>query len=232
MIDSKINIINQLYEKASKSLIEHKLAAVIIKSNKMLIKPYCNSPKSKCNNINKGNCIGSIHAESNAILNYFGKSLFYDKNKNTVFFSNDKKKSKIDLVVIRINKIGELCNSRPCYNCLNLMKAVGIRKVYYSISSNELICENVQYMVSIQSSTLKILENKYLSIYDYYNSILKNNFPSIIKKDNLDKFIKYNLILLLPSYKVKIYNNRFNKYIICIYDFNNKKIIESKLIIN
>jgi hypothetical protein len=42
------------------------------------------------------------------------------------------------------------------------MKAVGIRKVYYSTAPNELICENVKDMISIQSSSVsKIYEKNY-----------------------------------------------------------------------
>ena len=54
-----LSIINQLYEKASKSVLDQQLAAVIIKSNKIISTPQCNLHcKSK----------GSIHAEVNAIL--------------------------------------------------------------------------------------------------------------------------------------------------------------------
>ena len=68
------------------------------------------------------------------------------------FYGTKPKKANIDIVVMRINKVGEVANARPCYNCLTMMKAVGIRKVYYSISDTELICENVNNMISIHIS--------------------------------------------------------------------------------
>jgi len=150
MYESKYKLLNQLKMKANDSLVEHKLGAVIIKGNKMLTKPCCNLPKNSC----YGNTVGSIHAEVNAIITYFGKSFYYNHAYNKVYYGDDYKRTKLDLIVIRINKNGDLCNSRPCYNCLNMMKTIGIRKVYYSISNTEIICENVKDMISIQCSAV------------------------------------------------------------------------------
>jgi hypothetical protein len=62
------------------------------------------------------------------------------KNKN-------RKMSNIDILVIRSvpNGIG---SSRPCQHCLNVMKQLGVNRVFYSIDGNEIICEKVKYMVS------------------------------------------------------------------------------------
>ena len=52
-------------------------------------------------------------------------------------------------------KDGSTANARPCFNCLKMMKDVGINKVYYSTGTDEsLVSENVKNMVSIQSSTI------------------------------------------------------------------------------
>jgi tRNA(Arg) A34 adenosine deaminase TadA len=220
------SIIDQLYNIALKSNIEHKLAAVIIKGNKIISKPSNNTSFIMIKNINTG----SLHAEVNAIIKYFGKSFYF--YKNNVFFPEEyKKKKKIDLVVIRINKNGDLCNARPCYKCLNLMKLVNINKVYYSISSEKIICENVKNMVSIQSSnvtrSLDLFNNDNISLY--YEKLLIKYFPSIIQKYNLYIFIEYNLKILLPDYKIKIYNYK-KKTFIDIINKNNIKIIESHII--
>ena len=61
---------------------------------------------------------------------------------------------KNDLIVIRINKQGDLVSSRPCYNCLEMMKAVNIKKVYYSDNDGNIICENVKDMISINASSV------------------------------------------------------------------------------
>ena len=61
--------------------------------------------------------------------------------------------SKLNLIVIRINKNLELKNSRPCANCLQFMKDVNINKVYYSSGNgSEIICEKVKNMISNHKS--------------------------------------------------------------------------------
>ena len=77
MSSSKGNLINILYHEAQKSLIDQHLAAAITKGNKILSKPCCNSVQNCC----RGNCFGSLHAEARAIVNYFGRSLSYDKKR-------------------------------------------------------------------------------------------------------------------------------------------------------
>lgn len=228
-MNKNINIISQLYTEASKSVIEQQMAAAIMQSNKLLSKPYCNSPF----NIIKGCNVGSLHAEAHAILKYFGKSFYFDPYKNIVY--NDKKRKKLDLIVIRINKNGDLCNARPCYICLNMMKCAGIHKVYYSISSTELICENIKDMVSIQTSSvtrsidLGYKEIKYRNPIMYYETLIIKFFPSHIKLNNLKYFIKYNLNILLPSYTVIFYNKGLKNYV-AINNENDIKIVEAEII--
>ena len=98
-------IIDKLINEARNSIIDHQLAAAIIKNNKLLSNPFCNVPSYKSYN----KVCSSTHAEINAIIHY------YKQNKT-------KNRSKIDIIVIRINKTNQLCNARPCYNCLELMK--------------------------------------------------------------------------------------------------------------
>lgn len=43
-----------------------------------------------------------------------------------------QKHIKLKLLVIRVNGNGELSNSKPCVYCIDLMKRIGIYKVYYS----------------------------------------------------------------------------------------------------
>jgi hypothetical protein len=150
-----------------------------------------------------------------------------------VFYEGKIKNKKLDLVVIRVNKSGETCNARPCHNCLSMMKDVGIRKVYYSTSPDELVCENVKDMISIHSSSVskhfeKINGNHLVDDIDmYYKNILIKNFPPVIRKHNLESFIKHNLSNIFPSFEVQINNS---KLIICILDDDKKPIIQAKLI--
>ncbi len=127
-------------------------------------------------------------------------------------------------MVVRVNKLGDICNARPCYNCLDMMKAVGIRKVYYSISPNEIICEKVKDMISIQASMVDKNVDNIKSSYNnnfksseydnnkYYEKLLIKNFPKTIRQSNLDNFIIHNLINVLPTYKVIIYNTLLSSY--------------------
>jgi len=218
-----LNMIDELYKESIKSIIHHQLAAIIFKGNKILSKPCCNLPKSTSKNIADGIIYGSIHAEAHAILNYYGKNFYYNKNKKLVYLpQNLKKHSKLDLMVARFNKNGSLCNSRPCYNCLQLMKIVGIRKVYYT-TADGIICEDVDKMISIQLSS-SIVSNKSI---DFHNSLLISQFSQKIYDYNLQLFIKYNLsnnILKerygLPNYNYSFYKYNKTKYFIIYYQNN------------
>jgi hypothetical protein len=120
-------------------------------------------------------------------------------------------------------------NARPCYNCLNMMKDIGLKKVYYSTgNSDEFICENIRNMVSIQASSstryIEKLSNNTITYNkdEYYNNLLKNLFPKIINIKNLEYFIEYNLKNILPHYKIIIKLNNVK-----ILDSQNKLLIES-----
>lgn len=120
-------------------------------------------------------------------------------------------------------------NARPCYNCLNMMKDIGIKKVYYSTGTNdEFICENIKNMVSIQASSstryIEKLSNNTITYNkdEYYNNLLKTLFPKIINIKNLEYFIEYNLKNILPHYKIIIKLNNVK-----IFDSQNKLLISS-----
>lgn len=148
-----------------------------------------------------------------------------------VFYKpNGRKKSNLNLLVVRVNKAGEVCNARPCYNCLNLMKVVGIKKIYYTSSDGELVCEIVKDMISIQSSyATKYFDNLRETIHfdssdDYYDRLLKRYFPAEIKLKNLDNFIKHNFTNVLPKYNIIK-----DKSYIKIYSEKNELIVQSIL---
>ena len=126
-----------------------------------------------------------------------------------------------------------MCNARPCYNCLNMMKCVGINRVYYSISPNEIICEYVKYMVSIQASSitrqLDLKIRNYNNLTSYYENLLIKNFPSHIRQFNLEQFIKFNLNVFLADYTVIICSKNGKEYVI-ISNFDKIKLLEVELI--
>jgi tRNA(Arg) A34 adenosine deaminase TadA len=61
-----------------------------------------------------------LHAETDLISRIWNK-----------YYINDS----IRLVVIRLNKQGELRNSKPCDQCCSIIKSVGIDKVYWSVNN-------------------------------------------------------------------------------------------------
>ena len=53
------------------------------------------------------------------------------------------KKEKMNLVVLRVNKSGNLCESAPCYHCsleLKKNKNIIIDKLYYSRADGTITC--------------------------------------------------------------------------------------------
>jgi deoxycytidylate deaminase len=63
---------------ALNSNISNKLAAGILKGKKLVSKVCCNINRNLC----RGVVCGSLHAEANALLTYFGKSLQFNVLKN------------------------------------------------------------------------------------------------------------------------------------------------------
>jgi hypothetical protein len=132
---------------------------------------------------------------------------------------------------MRITADGEVANSRPCYNCLNMMNLIGIKKVYYTTGvKNELICENISEMCSIQiSSVSRFLKNPFSPISKtvYYKNIIKQNFPKKIKKYNLDCFINYNFKQIFKDdYRIE-YIKQKGVLFVSFYDENNVLIVSS-----
>jgi hypothetical protein len=75
------------------------------------------------------------------------------------------KKQKMDLVVIRVNKTGNLCESAPCYHCtkeLAKSPVVTINKLYFSRSNGTITC--IKFSDWIKNENLHISKGwKWLS---------------------------------------------------------------------
>jgi len=75
MFTNKFNtIINSLKNKAATSDITSQLAATIFKGKQPLSNICCNTERTKCRNYT----CGSLHAEANAILDYYGSDLSWN----------------------------------------------------------------------------------------------------------------------------------------------------------
>ena len=89
-------IFNKFYSvlcnEAKKSTITSKLAAIILKNQKLVSKVCCNQERNFCRGVE----CSSLHAEANAILTYYGKSLQFNiSNKKWYLkFYNDKESKK------------------------------------------------------------------------------------------------------------------------------------------
>ena len=149
--------------------------------------------------------------------------------------AKNSKVQKLDLVVVRVNKSGSPCNARPCHNCLDMMKAVGIRKVYYSINQDEIVCENVKDMISIQASSVA----KHIAKLNgdctvdnptkFYEKLLIKYFPKIVRKHNLESFITHNFSNVLPTYRA-VLNNKREFALVIIYDSENNIVATANVV--
>lgn len=114
------------------------------------------------------------------------------------------------------------------------MKAVGIRKVHYSDSNGNIISETVKNMVSIQASVSsryinRINSTKRETNIEYFEKLLKNLLPNIIKRVNFENFIKYNLSTMLPGY-THTFSSSKGITIVSILNPNAQKIIAAQII--
>jgi deoxycytidylate deaminase len=103
--------------------------------------------------INKLN-VSSIHAEHSAL----------SKCKKIVFF-NKNKRNKLDVFIIRvINNNGnyKLTYSKPCKNCLSLMKKYYVKRIFYTITENNNdIIYNMEKINDIFSEHLSYAQIKF-----------------------------------------------------------------------
>jgi len=67
-----------------------------------------------------------------------------------IFYDIRRKKlpKKLSLIVVRVNKLGQLCNSKCCFLCLSILKAFNIDKIYYSNENGSITVERVKNMKS------------------------------------------------------------------------------------
>jgi deoxycytidylate deaminase len=92
-------------------------------------------------NIQRHGIVLSQHAEETVLHNYEKRKFLHKKIPIR----------KLHLIVIRVNSFEDLCESKPCQNCLRLLQQYGIRKVTYSTANGLLITENIATMESTPS---------------------------------------------------------------------------------
>jgi hypothetical protein len=151
---SKINkIINHIDEPKNYGDMKFKHVCGLIVKGK-LVSIGNNHFRNSFNN----NIVPSIHAEIHALMQYLGS--------NNVNKFNSHRLKKSDIVVIRKSKnenINQFLESRPCSECISVLKKVGVRNVYYSNVHGNIIKECVPCM-----------EPKYITHGNQYLSNKKN----------------------------------------------------------
>ena len=153
----KTKIINSAMEQAQLSTMPFKHGAILSKGSKIIVKGY-NRDRSKFMNIS----YTSIHAEIDVIKQYCENILHLnvDLKSNTI---NIPKINRYILWVVRIDKHNNLSYSKPCSNCLGLLKKIGIKRIGYSDKNGNIIIEKLR----------NVLTNYLSSAQKKYNLLIK-----------------------------------------------------------
>ncbi len=203
-----MNLIEKLCNAPIMSNIGIKVSAILLQGSKPIGNVYSNIER----NYIKGHVCPAIHAEVNAISNYFGKDIRYSDKYGWIVSQNRKNDKKLNIMVIRKKKDNSLGNARPCYKCTLMLQDIGINKVYYSMD-NEIYCEKVKNMVSmnVSSSWKQIESHNYESMFDYYKSIM-DKMPKMIKLINAELLVKH-IIHEITNCKYKLSDNNLTIYV-------------------
>lgn len=100
-------------KQAAKSNCLHKLGAVIVKNGRVLSVGY---NEIRYSHFTKK---GTVHAEEAAIIKLMQAKDFASLAGSTLY-------------VTRVSPAGKTALSKPCSRCMELIKAVGIKKVVYT----------------------------------------------------------------------------------------------------
>ena len=69
------------------------------------------------------------------------------------YYKLNKKLTKTDILVFRTSSSG-IRNSKPCSECIQIMKKLNIRRVYYSTNEGSLVYEKVSNIESTHRSQM------------------------------------------------------------------------------
>ncbi len=198
-------LINKLTNIPKITNIQIQISAILMQGTKPIGDACTNIER----NYLKGYVCPAIHAEVNAINNYFGKDIRYSNKYGWIV--NKKVEKNLNILIIRKKNDNSLGNARPCYKCTLMLQNIGINKVYYSMD-NKVYCEKVKDMISLNvSSSWKQIESPdYNSIFDYYKSIM-DKMPKTVKMDNAKLFLK-NIVKDIINCKYEIYKNSLKIY--------------------
>jgi tRNA(Arg) A34 adenosine deaminase TadA len=131
------SLTNFLKKEACNSPVLHRHSAAVIYKNQIMTSGHNRYIKKV---LLEGGEFGhkTMHAELSAVL----------KIKSSI----QKMQGSVDIIVIRINNRMELKNSRPCNNCIEKLRSIGIRRVYYSNETGNIVREDIDTMEKIHVS--------------------------------------------------------------------------------
>lgn len=106
---------------AEKSTHQHRMGCVIFHKNRIISTGY-NYPQRSVKHLRRKffRWYGSVHAEIDAII----------KARTDL--------TRASMLVVRINRKGDLKLAKPCSHCSAYIDHVGIRKVYYSTNEGKI----------------------------------------------------------------------------------------------
>jgi deoxycytidylate deaminase len=112
---------------------KHASALIFSKNNYLM---YSNIHRSYID----GNVINTLHAEANCL-----QKLLKLRNKNKCLSNNSVCKT---IIVIKLANGNTLGNSKPCINCLNKLKKLNIKRIFYSDKNGNIVGEKIKNMIS------------------------------------------------------------------------------------
>ena len=121
-----IGIINRAIKEANKSTCHpYKVGAVVFKNNRIISSGHNQIRHNSINNKYK-KYKEALHAEQDAVL-----GLDWNNIKGC------------SILVVRLNYNGNISMGKPCDMCTNMIKYIGIKKMYYSNYNGEIVLEKL-----------------------------------------------------------------------------------------
>lgn len=141
-----VGVLNCALKEAEDSDFKVKVGAVIFKGKKIISSGHNGSRHCRIHPKYQ-DYPNSLHAEQDALIGMDWNSV-----------------RGCHLIVIRVNPSGKLAESRPCNKCYELLKYVGIKKIYYSVESGEIKCSSLEdlKLKSFRNVTAQAKKNKIL----------------------------------------------------------------------
>jgi deoxycytidylate deaminase len=176
-------------ESRRSNMVHHKHAAMIVSGGKILSIGF-NHDRSTI----QKKVVLSYHAEMHALSQFITQNhITFLKNylndtQRCMSFRNQSDSPRhpknmnyrcltknLKMIVIRLNNLGQLKNSKPCNHCLESLKMFGIKKVYYSIEDGSILkCKTD----NLEKDHLSGYQNQYYKFLKRQKTLNKHNIKN------------------------------------------------------